>query len=260
MRITPDRFSAVMPLLTEKTAHLPLLKSVLQGDLGGRVFVDDPNVIRSALIISRLNWVYFVGSEDCGRFEREMIANLKEEHGGNYFWFGISDRWRALVRGNLSHEVRDFPRLQFRFCPEAFKGKVAASPEALPIDEAALEKILSKYHPDGGFWDSRADFLRKGIGFYVGDGEEIVSVVTSASVTETEAEIDIHTDECHRGKGYAELLCRAFIDACLNRGLLPKWDCYWQNAPSIVLAEKLGFALVGKYPLASFRLQRPAGS
>lgn len=256
MLISPKYYSAVFPLLTERTAHLPLLKSVLSGDLGGRVFVDDRVQPHSALIINRLNWIYFVGAETCVSFRREVMAVLQEEKRKNYIWFGIPDVWQSLISNTIASDVQAYPRLWFHFSDEKYHHDVPVSPlKGSPIDEDAFEKIEAKYHPNGGFWDRRSDFFRKGFGYCVKDGEKIVSMILSASVTETEAEIDIATDPGYRRKGLAELLAKTFIQTCLRKGLMPKWDCYWKNTPSIVLAEKLGFVQAGNYPLVAFRLQ-----
>lgn len=250
MQLTPEQFHIVKHLLNKGNSHLPLLEAVLQGDLQGRIFVDDVRSIRSALIISRLDWVYFIGSNDCSDFKREAIAILNQKSSGNYIWFGASDDWRELVKTAVSENVQDFPRFQYRFSEEVFrKTPWSASVDILPVNESSLDTVLLKYYRDASFWDSNSHFFNKGFGFFIRDGGEIVSAIMSASVTETEAEIDIHTDESHRRKGYAEMLSRAFIDACLSKGLLPKWDCYSGNIPSIALAEKLGFIKDKQYPL-----------
>lgn len=250
MQLTPEQFHMTGHLLNDENSHLPLLASVLQRDLQGRIFVDDLHRIRSALIISRLDWVYFIGSNDCGDFKHEVIEILNLKSSGNYIWFGASDDWREIVKATVSKNVQDFPRFQNTFDEEVFR-KTTYSPSAdiLPINEASLDTVLLKYYQDANFWDSPSNFLSKGVGFYIQDRGEIVSAIMSASVTETEMEIDIHTDESHRRKGYAEMLSRAFINACLSKGLLPKWDCYSGNMPSMALAEKLGFFREKQYPL-----------
>lgn len=255
MQLTPDDFYKVEPLLNKENDHLPLLKSVLQRDLQGCVYVDNPFEIKSALIINRLDWVYFIGCEECDAFKQEIIAVLKQKKNGNYIWFGASDTWKNLVTSFVSNNIQDFPRFRYRFCKEIFdKSDIDIPVKVFPVDEAALEIILSKYYSTGSFWDEKSNFLQKGFGYYIKSGGEIVSVIMSASVTGTEAEIDIHTDANHRKKGCAMALSRAFINNCLRKSLVPKWDCYFENIASISLAEKLGFIKVRQYPLVFIAL------
>ena len=49
-------------------------------------------------------------------------------------------------------------------------------------------------------------------------------------------DIEILTAETHRHKGLATVVARAFIDHCLKHDLVPNWDCWTNNQPSVVLA------------------------
>lgn len=255
MQLTPDHFSLVQPLLNDGNAHWPLLESVLQRDLSGWVFVDNPQRIQSAFVLSRMGWAYFLGTEDCGDFGLEVMNVIKQRQPGSIIWFGASGHWNTLVKTHVTADLQDFPRYRFRFHPDRFRASDEPAPvEIHPIDAASLDTVLAKYYANGSLWDDPSNFLSRGFGFTIRDQNEIVSVALSASVTETDAEIDIHTDETHRRKGYAEALSRAFIRACLDRGLLPKWDCSCQNAASAALAEKLGFTVHSQYPLSFITL------
>lgn len=249
MRLTPDQYPAVRHLLNDDNAHWPLLQSVLQGDLGGRVYVDDPRHIRSAFILSRMDWAYFLGPEDNPGFHREILAVLREKNEGNIIWFGASDSWKERAAA-LFPQIQEFPRYAFRWNrqPHAIPDDTGAV-RILPIDQSSLDSILQKYYPNGSFWDDPNRFLQKGFGFYIREEHEIAGVILSAGVTDAGAEIDIHTDEQFRRKGYAEALSRAFIRACHEKKLLPKWDCYYQNEASLALARKLGFVVKHQYPL-----------
>jgi RimJ/RimL family protein N-acetyltransferase len=51
--------------------------------------------------------------------------------------------------------------------------------------------------------------------------------------------------EEHRRKGFATIACAAFIKHHLRQGLLPMWQCDFDNFASQSLAEKLGFHYLG---------------
>jgi RimJ/RimL family protein N-acetyltransferase len=117
-----------------------------------------------------------------------------------------------------------------------YREKQISIPDGLsmqPIDQALVER-----YPN---YRSIADPATKRFGFCLMKGDEVVSECSSIYVGGGEAEIDIHTDERYQGKGYAQLTARAFIDACLGKGLKPNWACWPERQASWVLAGKLGF-------------------
>jgi hypothetical protein len=58
--------------------------------------------------------------------------------------------------------------------------------------------------------------------------------------TDTDVEIGINTyDLFQRGKGYAWLAARAFLDDCLKQGRTPHWKTEDFRIPSIKLAGKV---------------------
>lgn len=63
-----------------------------------------------------------------------------------------------------------------------------------------------------------------------------------------EVEIDIHTHEDHRIKGYATIVATAFIHHCLQHNLTPVWSRWPFRKESIQLATKLGFREEKKLP------------
>ena len=68
-----------------------------------------------------------------------------------------------------------------------------------------------------------------------------VSTAFSAFVAPGMLELGIETLEGHRGRGYAEMACRALVEHCVGNKLEPVWSCRRDNAGSVNLAEKLGF-------------------
>jgi len=70
---------------------------------------------------------------------------------------------------------------------------------------------------------------------------ETLSECSACFVGGGQAEITVETHENHRRMGYAELVCSAFIEHCLERGHTPNWGCWDFKAGSVGLAKKLGF-------------------
>jgi GNAT superfamily N-acetyltransferase len=113
-----------------------------------------------------------------------------------------------------------------------------------PVDGGLAEKI--GLPPT---WTSIDDFLARGLGFALLAGDEIASVCLSVFACQASLEIDVHTAKNYRRRGLAVITAAAFIEACLLRGQLPNWECFWENEPSAGLAGKLGFTAQPDYPV-----------
>jgi len=55
-----------------------------------------------------------------------------------------------------------------------------------------------------------------------------------------------------RGRGYATLTAAACVEHCVEHGLTPHWHCWEDNAPSIRVAEKVGFERPERYTVYRF--------
>ena len=91
------------------------------------------------------------------------------------------------------------------------------------------------------FWDSEEDFLKNGVAFALFYKGELASMSFSSYWFDNDFEMGIETKEKFRGKGFAELVCRAIIDYCVENNYKPIWSCRLENIGSYKLAQKLGF-------------------
>lgn len=91
------------------------------------------------------------------------------------------------------------------------------------------------------FWDNEEAFLKNGVAFALFYQGELASMSFSSYWFNNDFEIGIETKEKYRGKGLAELVCRAIIDYCVENKYEPIWSCRLENIGSYRLAQKLGF-------------------
>jgi len=251
MQLDIKDFHQAKQLLNDHNSHYPLMEAVLQGDLTGSIYVDDYPKMTSALIISRLDWVYVIGDEYNTKFASETIRILSEKKTGKYIWFGVDNAWRDYIKTHISCNIQDCPRFRYQFNGAEFE-KNKNSDTALCVNAINVynyDWLSEKHRTSFDFWDSKENFLNKGFGYFVKDNENVVSLILSASVTDMEAEIEIYTDEAFRGRGYAKQVAIRYIRECLSRGLHPKWDCDSKNEASFRLADRLGFQKIEEYPL-----------
>ena len=96
-------------------------------------------------------------------------------------------------------------------------------------------------------WPSVERFLDRGFGTCVLRGEEIVSRCTAEYLSAGKCGIGILTEEAYQGKGLATLAALAFIEHSYSLGLVPHWDAWLNNRPSVAAAEKVHFKKLEDY-------------
>ncbi|MCG3215818.1 MAG: GNAT family N-acetyltransferase [Candidatus Heimdallarchaeota archaeon] len=100
------------------------------------------------------------------------------------------------------------------------------------------------------FFGSDENFLEKGMGFCVLDGDKPICIASSfIPIFENKLEIQIDTldDPKYRRKGFATAACVALLEYCLENKITPDWDA--QNEASVGLAKKLGYTEKEKWKL-----------
>lgn len=90
-------------------------------------------------------------------------------------------------------------------------------------------------------WYSFDDFIEHSLGYCVVFENRIVGVILGTASYHSVVPIDIETEDTHRKKGIAYALSIRFIRGCMERNLIPQWDCVESNIASNHLARKIGF-------------------
>jgi RimJ/RimL family protein N-acetyltransferase len=250
----------------------PEALAIIEGNNPGWVFVDDLNTPRAALVWARgIAGFYVIGDADSAVFLKELDAHTEQVlkprlHDLGLAWFEISgdESWNPVIE--TAFEKRNLESSQ----QWVYTLKPTTHESMMPlkaVDDCRLQKVdrhlLSGLSATNRgflfpkltqFWGNLDAFLKTGLGYVLGDGEEIASLCFSGFVAGNSHVIDIETKASQRGKGYAETVARAFIAECLEKHLQPHWDCMAENTASAGLAEKLGFSQSRVYTLYSFSL------
>jgi RimJ/RimL family protein N-acetyltransferase len=77
--------------------------------------------------------------------------------------------------------------------------------------------------------------------------DEIVCRCTAEYVSTFKCGIGIETDKKYRNRGLATLLASVFVDYCISKDIVPHWDSWNNNLPSIRVAENVGFEKISDY-------------
>lgn len=112
--------------------------------------------------------------------------------------------------------------------------------ELKEINKELLIKIHGTIVPSL-FWEDTNEFLKKGKGYCISRGDDIVSWVFSAAVSTKEIDIGIETNPNYKKKGLGMIVASKVIQYTLEQGKNPVWACHYKNIASEKMAESLGF-------------------
>ena len=140
----------------------------------------------------------------------------------------------AIYRRFMMKPARCFTIQENPLIPEGYR--------LTEMDKAAFEK-----HPfsHGENYPSWVAFEDEGSGAVVYKGTEIVASASSFLSLNGELELDVSTNEEHRGKKLASACISCMLKNCMKRGYTVHWDA--QNDISRHLAEKFGFEVEAEY-------------
>ncbi|MBN1934015.1 MAG: GNAT family N-acetyltransferase [Anaerolineae bacterium] len=256
------QFNLAQPIFSRLDFCVPL-QAILEGSAPGRVFVDRATAPTVAFVWTRWGYYYLCGNPHNATFVAALAQRLADEllpasiTGGESepILYPDGEGWKAyletLFKGRQTFEiyrrVHAFDRAAFNRLPD-WRARIPAGFDIKRIDRALLAQTGDQFDIEQT-WNSVDDFGEKGIGFAVWSGDRLASVCMSAFVGADRAEIGVHTDEAYRRRGLAQLAAQAFIEACLQQGLTPNWECFWDNEPSVALAQKLGFVMQFDHPI-----------
>jgi GNAT superfamily N-acetyltransferase len=245
----PAALSAVAePLYAGAWADRAYLQAVFEGRFPARIFVDDPERPRAALMCR--TYEFFLGGEPAPALRR-FIAEAPEEaevFASFYGYVAFNPDWIAALHADHPGRLEEIGRRSFTFDP-ARRSLVAGwrerVPEAIaiqPLDlqlarraDVELDEVI------GLLWDGYDRYGEQGFGFCAMSGERMASVTFTLARSSQEANLGVATAPAFRRRGLATLCSQATIERALELGLTPTWDCDTANVASARLAHHLGF-------------------
>ena len=262
-------FHKVRPLFAE--LDRVALHAIIEGNCPSRIFVNDVAEPTTAFTWNEFRYGYLAGeANDDGfneslrqRLAERLLPEAKDSHDPSLVIYPHPEAWREKI-GDLvgDQPLYDLVRSTFRFAPARFQGHdwrdhVPPGFRLQRVDEALLAQngpeIVAAH---GILWRSAQDFLEKGLGYCLLDGDEIVSTCFSAFAGGGEREIGVDTHPDYRRRGFATLTASAFVSHCLENGWEPGWECWADNEPSVELAGKLDFERGVDYAVYFVDLER----
>lgn len=258
LELSSDRFESVLPLLADFPQRV-LPQAICQGINPGRVFVDRLEEPRTAFIWSPVGYYFLAGQPgaavDMAALRHVLIDTFvpASRAGGETGLILIpsSPEWKAYLPVLLpNREVIEIYRRPFDLDTARFAALADGLGEIPP--GLSLQPVDARTAGEAGVlasWASLDDFFEHGVGYALLADDETASVCLSVYASRQRVEIDVHTAEAQRRKGYALWCAAALVKECQRRGLQPNWECFWDNEPSARLAARLGFRALPDYPV-----------
>jgi hypothetical protein len=229
--------------------HLALVHAVSEGIQRGKVFVDDVTQPRAALVCNLSGFYFLFGEIDRASFECFAPELLSQHLSDEYtVMFVTSPVTRAaldpLFRQRISRTA--LLHLDRSRYPSNWRARLPQGFRIAPIDARTAQRIVNE---DLGLdpWFIRiaggpAAYAAHGHGLCLMTGATIASFCAECAVGGNEVELEVGTAPYFRNRGLAEIVCTAFIEDCLARDLTPAYSASSDNAPSLRLAQKLGYS------------------
>lgn len=261
--LAPNEYLALLPVLQAHFLTPTLAYSVVYRVIEGEIFVNQ-RVSPTTIVIRIHAGIYAI----IGDLNRQAAEWLREQYTRNrhanqkrFTLFSPSAKWDHMLVEQFGDNLRQVKRLAFDFDRERYLA--SSEPRSLNrdqrlsegyrlcrIDEAAIlrsQEFGVDYYQL--YWGGMSPFFQQGLGFCLERDGQIISECTSIFANPLYAEIDISTHESFRGLGLGMIAAQAFIEACLEKGRSPRWDCTESNTASRQMAARIGFVKPEPYTI-----------
>ena len=248
-------FEIVHEAVKQIPFNMLMARSVIQGHVDGRIFVDSCENPKTFYIVHSYCMTYLCGYSENTEFNNSLI---------NYFEGKLFSRTKDEWLQAYSREWDDFflqliekglvsrhDRVNFKFAAENFYEKYKQVEKtryeitSVPVDK--LFDIPGSVVPKV-CWTSPEQYAKMAEAFTIIIDGKLASTAFCSALHDNKFEIGIETLEEFQGKGFAYLVCAKMIEYCLANGLEPIWSCRLGNTGSLNLAKKLGFVEILRMP------------
>jgi GNAT superfamily N-acetyltransferase len=215
-------------------------------DQMGKACVDNPDS-PSAFEIRVGPFHYFAGDalSDGGQ---KMLENLQPYN----LFMPSSEGWLAAGKGMYGERLVCVDRYSFSSEQLSLEHvqklirDLEVARDVKRFDAILLDRTWEREHfIDISDFDSPADFLERGIGYYLERDGEPIGAAYSSLVCSTAIEVSIFIAGTYRRQSIATVLAAHLLQWCLQNNMGAHWDA--ANPESCRLAVKLGYRVIGSY-------------
>jgi len=226
----------------------PFWEAAFDGRMPSRLFVDDPDQPRSALLTRTYD---FFLAGDVSVVLLQLLRDAPPEAQLCEWFYGfvpLTAAWREALPDALPGLV-EIERRAFRLPVDGFRqardwnAHVPDGVRIVPLD-AELARRADDEIPEviGIIWDGCERFAVSGWGYAaLDDAGRLLSAAYACGLTGRDVNLGVGTAQPARRRGLGKLVCQACIARAEGDSLTVTWDCDRTNIASGKLAESLGF-------------------
>ncbi|HET9416491.1 MAG TPA: GNAT family N-acetyltransferase [Candidatus Limnocylindria bacterium] len=246
-------------LIGPDTPARPRAVAVLDGQLTGRAWADDPDEPRAVLVLEDADGTVYGGGALTPAAVAAALDGVRTASGDLIFGFsGPGDPIRSMMptvpywRG----EAVDFTD---RVPPE---DDLAMSAPRLPEGvrvvrlDGSLLPLTEWYEDTLHAFGSVERWEALAVGFAVMAGDRMLAEALAGPRCRGMLEMGVVTREDQRRRGYGTLVSRLTARACEAEGDRVWWNANASNAPSVAIARRIGFTRERRYELVACHASR----
>jgi len=260
--LAKENYYKVIPYLAGVNINSLFARTIVEHKVKGEIYVDDCESPKTFYIIHPYGMTLLFGESENKKFNKsfkDYVLNINKIRGNDEWMQAFPDSWHIelekLFGGNLMASIKTEHDLEQQKVEINTRGNFIFD-RNLYISERKInsnldinivrtnKEILSTINgsvvPEY-FWKNEDDFLENGVGFSLFYKGRLAATAFSSFILDNKLELGIETSTEFRGMGFAEQVCRALIDYCIDNQLEPIWACRLENVGSYKLAKKLGF-------------------
>lgn len=234
-----DKRGVLIPLFADYLPQRIFVNSVLEG-YSGVALADSKTNPRVAQLMHP-GWA-ILGGDVTHPVAQKLVQQLSE------MWIiPTSEAWRALIRQVHGPHLKEIRGITFSSESLDLKHlrnlqkRIPVGCQIERVDISLADQLKNEGLSSFPGFSSSADFAERGIGFCARIENRIISHVVSLMQCREGIHIGIETHADFRNKGFATAIGAKLLVHCIAHGIYPHWSASNENAPSIHLAEKLGY-------------------
>jgi hypothetical protein len=241
-------YGSIYNLYQSNKSFFPLIAAVLLEEQDGIVYVDDYPATSQAYVEHAFGFAQIFGKtvnlfEDNLKSylftEKQFAPNKIRLYAPYIPYFLVSPPQDA----QLSYRQR-FKLPDELLCSHHFNDDRVDYVRSCSVNADNVHLIDSAFQVVSRFWRSPFDFIEKSNAIVVLYKGEPASICYAAAQADRYVEIDVLTVPAYRKMGLAKFAVIEFINKCLDLSLHPMWDCFTNNAGSMMLCKAVGFTAV----------------
>lgn len=260
IKLEKGSYDAVFRLYQTNDYFFPLIAAVLLNEQDGVVYVNDHDFPSQAYVEHVFGFAQVFG-ETVESFEQELEHYLLVDKYFNPDKIRLYAPYLPEFFALSKYESLRSYRQRFTISAEDFYNGQGISNglknnlNLCCVNVNNISLIDYKFGVVRRFWRSSADFIQRSnavVVFYAG---EPASICYSAAEANHCVEIDVLTLLEYRNLGLGKLAVINFINRCFSLSLLPLWDCFTNNAGSMMLGKSVGF-IASKFSYPFFTINK----